>query len=91
MRGAGKDSASGRDLLYRYYGQLELLDLRFPVEERGVRVSFTWLVSPDLFIVIIIIYVLALYFLFFIYTKSDLLAAEGACVLKEHLILIPFG
>ncbi|KAI5801018.1 BRO1-like domain-containing protein [Pyronema domesticum] len=42
MRGAGKDSAAGRDLLYRYYGQLELLDLRFPVEERGVRVSFTW-------------------------------------------------
>ncbi|KAL9619692.1 MAG: hypothetical protein Q9160_005712 [Pyrenula sp. 1 TL-2023] len=30
MRGAGKDSAAGRDLLYRYYGQLELLDLRFP-------------------------------------------------------------
>ncbi|KAL7269946.1 bck1-like resistance to osmotic shock [Rhizina undulata] len=43
MRGAGKDSAAGRDLLYRYYGQLELLDLRFPVEERGVRVGFTWL------------------------------------------------
>ncbi|KAI5788349.1 BRO1-like domain-containing protein [Geopyxis carbonaria] len=42
MRGAGKDSAAGRDLLYRYYGQLELLDLRFPVEERGVRVGFTW-------------------------------------------------
>ncbi|PWW73464.1 BRO1-domain-containing protein [Tuber magnatum] len=42
MRGAGKDSTSGRDLLYRYYGQLELLDLRFPVEERGVRVGFTW-------------------------------------------------
>lgn len=42
MRGAGKDSAAGRDLLYRYYGQLELLDLRFPVEERGVRVAFTW-------------------------------------------------
>ncbi|KAK2740731.1 bck1-like resistance to osmotic shock [Myotisia sp. PD_48] len=29
MRGAGKDSVSGRDLLYRYYGQLELLDLRY--------------------------------------------------------------
>lgn len=42
MRGAGKDSASGRDLLYRYYGQLELLDLRFPVQEDGVKVSFTW-------------------------------------------------
>jgi len=45
MRGAGKDSAAGRDLLYRYYGQLELLDLRFPVEERGVRVGFTWCVD----------------------------------------------
>ena len=44
MRGAGKDSAAGRDLLYRYYGQLELLDLRFPVEERGVKVGFTWYV-----------------------------------------------
>lgn len=42
MRGAGKDSASGRDLLYRYYGQLELLDLRFPVQEDGVKIGFTW-------------------------------------------------
>ncbi|PSK33965.1 Vacuolar protein-sorting protein BRO1 [Elsinoe australis] len=42
MRGAGKDSASGRDLLYRYYGQLELLDLRFPVDENHIKVSFTW-------------------------------------------------
>jgi len=42
MRGAGTDSASGRDLLYRYYGQLELLDLRFPVDEAHVKVSFTW-------------------------------------------------
>lgn len=42
MRGAGKDFTVARDLLYRYYGQLELLDLRFPVEERKVRVSFTW-------------------------------------------------
>ncbi|KAJ4300247.1 bck1-like resistance to osmotic shock [Collariella sp. IMI 366227] len=30
------------DLLYRYYGQLELLDLRFPVDEQHIRVSFTW-------------------------------------------------
>ncbi|CAG8673068.1 1039_t:CDS:2, partial [Ambispora leptoticha] len=41
MRGAGKD-ITGRDLLYRYYGQLELLDLRFPVDENHIRVSFTW-------------------------------------------------
>ncbi|CCU74271.1 cell death 6-interacting protein/vacuolar protein-sorting protein bro1 [Blumeria hordei DH14] len=42
MRGAGKESASGRDLLYRYYGQLELLDLRFPVDENHIKISFTW-------------------------------------------------
>ncbi|CAG8611923.1 5826_t:CDS:2, partial [Paraglomus occultum] len=41
MRGAGKD-LTGRDLLYRYYGQLELLDLRFPVDESHIRISFTW-------------------------------------------------
>ncbi len=45
MRGAGKDSSSGRDLLYRYYGQLELLDLRFPVDEQHIRISFTWYVD----------------------------------------------
>ncbi|KAL8858503.1 MAG: hypothetical protein Q9178_005001 [Gyalolechia marmorata] len=43
MRGAGKDSAAGRDLLYRYYGQLEFLDLRFPVDENHIKISFTWL------------------------------------------------
>lgn len=42
MRGAAKDSASGRDLLYRYYGQLELLDLRFPVDENHIKILFTW-------------------------------------------------
>ncbi|KAJ5505014.1 hypothetical protein N7463_007888 [Penicillium fimorum] len=42
MRGVGKDSAIGRDLLYRYYGQLELLDLRFPVDDNHVKISFTW-------------------------------------------------
>lgn len=42
MRGAGADSASGRDLLYRYYGQLELLDLRFPVDEQHIKISFQW-------------------------------------------------
>lgn len=45
MRGAGKDSAAGRDLLYRYYGQLELLDLRFPVDENHIKISFTWYVT----------------------------------------------
>jgi hypothetical protein len=42
MRGAGKDSTAGRDVLYRYYGQLELLDLRFPVDEQHIKISFTW-------------------------------------------------
>lgn len=34
--------ANGRDLLYRYYGQLELLDMRIPINERGCRVKFEW-------------------------------------------------
>uniref|UniRef100_A0A8H7TQU2 BRO domain-containing protein 1 n=1 Tax=Bionectria ochroleuca TaxID=29856 RepID=A0A8H7TQU2_BIOOC len=42
VRGAGKESTSGRDMLYRYYGQLELLDLRFPVDEQHIKISFTW-------------------------------------------------
>ncbi|KAK9452591.1 BRO1-like domain-containing protein [Dipodascopsis uninucleata] len=41
VMGTGKD-ATARDIVYRYYGQLELLDLRIPVEEGGCRVSFTW-------------------------------------------------
>lgn len=41
MRGAGKD-LTGRDILYRYYGQIELLDLRFPIEEKNVKILFTW-------------------------------------------------
>jgi hypothetical protein len=41
IRGAGKD-LTGRDLLYRYFGQLELLDLRFPVDEKHVKVLFNW-------------------------------------------------
>jgi len=48
MRGAGDDSAAGRDLLYRYYGQLELLDLRFPVDENHIKISFTWSVSESM-------------------------------------------
>ncbi|KAJ5437519.1 hypothetical protein N7445_006063 [Penicillium cf. griseofulvum] len=42
MRGIGKDNAIGRDLLYRYYHQLELLDLRFPADDKHLQMSFTW-------------------------------------------------
>ena len=42
MRGAGPDE-TGRELLFRYYGQIELLDLRFPVDENHIKISFTWL------------------------------------------------
>jgi hypothetical protein len=42
MRGIGKDNAIGRDLLYRYYHQLELLDLRFPADDKNLQMSFTW-------------------------------------------------
>lgn len=45
MRGAGKESTSGRDMLYRYYGQLELLDLRFPIDEQHIKIAFTWYVT----------------------------------------------
>ncbi|KAG0145295.1 hypothetical protein CROQUDRAFT_45980 [Cronartium quercuum f. sp. fusiforme G11] len=39
LRGsAGSDVTAGRDLLYKYFGQLELLELRFP----EVRVPFPW-------------------------------------------------
>lgn len=41
VRGAGKDG-TGRDLLLKYYGQLELLDLRFPIDETHVKVVFNW-------------------------------------------------
>ncbi|ORY82677.1 BRO1-like domain-domain-containing protein [Protomyces lactucae-debilis] len=41
MCGAGRDEV-GRDLLYRYYGQLELLELRFPIGEDHIRISFNW-------------------------------------------------
>ena len=49
VRGAGKDSTTGRDILYRYYGQLELLDLRFPVDEQHIKISFTWYVAFPLY------------------------------------------
>ncbi|KAF9162536.1 bck1-like resistance to osmotic shock [Actinomortierella ambigua] len=41
MRGAGMDT-TGRDVLYRYFGQLEMLDLRFPVDEAHIKISFQW-------------------------------------------------
>lgn len=41
VRGAGKDNI-GRDLLYRYYAQLELLALRIPISEHDCRINFTW-------------------------------------------------
>ncbi|KAG0198691.1 bck1-like resistance to osmotic shock [Mortierella sp. GBA30] len=41
MRGAGNDT-TGRDVLYRYFGQLEILDLRFPVDEAHIKIGFMW-------------------------------------------------
>ncbi|ANB15366.1 Bro1p [Sugiyamaella lignohabitans] len=41
VRGCASD-ATGRDIIYRYYGQLELLELRIPVNDHGCRLSFTW-------------------------------------------------
>ncbi|KAL5032446.1 hypothetical protein BDV3_001013 [Batrachochytrium dendrobatidis] len=41
IRGCGKD-ITGRDILYRYYGQLELLDLRFPIDGKTVTILFNW-------------------------------------------------
>lgn len=37
VRGAGSD-ITGRDLLYKYFGQLELLELRFS----EIKVTFPW-------------------------------------------------
>ncbi|KAL4076812.1 BRO1-like domain-containing protein [Scleroderma yunnanense] len=37
VKGAGSDT-TGRDLLYKYFGQLELLELRFP----EMRANFSW-------------------------------------------------
>lgn len=38
VRGTAGSDATARDLLYRYFGQLELFELRFP----DIRVAFTW-------------------------------------------------
>ncbi|KAJ1963887.1 bck1-like resistance to osmotic shock, partial [Dimargaris xerosporica] len=40
-RGVNMD-VTGRDLLYRYFSQLELLDLRFQLEKKPLDLSFTW-------------------------------------------------
>lgn len=42
VRGSAADSI-GRDLIYKYYRQLDLLELRVPVNDRECRVAFTWL------------------------------------------------
>jgi hypothetical protein len=41
VRGAVNDNV-GRDLLYKYYAQLELLALRIPISENECRINFTW-------------------------------------------------
>jgi tyrosine-protein phosphatase non-receptor type 23 len=41
MRGA-KGDLLGRDVLYRYFGQLDFLDLRFPINEHNVKILFSW-------------------------------------------------
>lgn len=38
LRGSAGSDATARDLLYKYFGQLELLELRFP----DLRVPFPW-------------------------------------------------
>lgn len=43
VRGSAPDT-TGRDIVYRYYGQLELLDLRIPVHDHACKVAFTWYV-----------------------------------------------
>lgn len=40
LRGSAGSDATARDLLYKYFGQLELLELRFP----DLRVPFPWYV-----------------------------------------------
>jgi hypothetical protein len=40
----GALDVTGRNILVRYYGQLEKLDTRFPIHEAGVKVVFTWCV-----------------------------------------------
>lgn len=43
IRGVGKDQ-QGRDLLYKYFGQLELLERRIPIGdgEKQACIHFTW-------------------------------------------------
>ena len=52
-RGAEKNIL-GRDLLARYYGQIEYLVLRFPIGEEGIKCSFEWylafVLKPNLYL-----------------------------------------
>ncbi|OWB54260.1 hypothetical protein B5S28_g105 [[Candida] boidinii] len=42
ITGASKDT-TGLDIYYKYYGQLELLDLRMPIDQHGgVNIDFKW-------------------------------------------------
>jgi len=41
LRGSAGSDVTARDLLYKYFGQLELLELRFP----DIRVPFPWSVA----------------------------------------------
>ncbi|KAG4301743.1 hypothetical protein PCK1_002006 [Pneumocystis canis] len=33
---------TSKDILYKYYGQLEFLDLRFPIDEKNIQILFKW-------------------------------------------------
>jgi hypothetical protein len=35
-------TTEGRDILYKYFGQLELLSLRFPIDDANVKIDFEW-------------------------------------------------
>ena len=37
-----KKNTIGRDLLCRYYGQIEFLVVRFPIDENGIKCLFEW-------------------------------------------------
>lgn len=38
---------AARDEYYKYFGQLELIDLRLPINETGVKIKFTWTDAYD--------------------------------------------
>ena len=39
---SGQNLLKSRDLLFKYYGQLEFLALRFPFGENGLNLDFEW-------------------------------------------------